>query len=247
MTSGMSHSKIMIGLCAVAFAVAGCKKDKGSESGSGSATTTGSATAPATGSGSATGSASTTAATGSGSATASAPTPTGKDQLTSAAWKDQKAGPLAFDRQVGSDDGNGNLQVFLIMNCPKGPEGCALLKYDNLKTEDLDAACKGWSMIHLAFGPSKGNQKAGMGKLALKPGKYGNGEAEPLRIKMVEYTNSDRSIGGQSAPTEPSVEITAASDTQIAGTFDSKDRGYAYQGSFTAQKCTCDPNQPICK
>ncbi|MEJ7596648.1 MAG: hypothetical protein WKG01_01960 [Kofleriaceae bacterium] len=169
----------------------------------------------------------------------------------SATWRDggKLAAPLSFDRQFWSDDTNGNLQIFLIGNCAKAPESCALLKYDNLQHEELDKLCPGWSAVHIVFNPKQGEQKAAMGSLKLAPGKYGTA-SEPLTLGMVEYTNkfdgNPGTVGGKIYQEAPNVELTQVSDT-IAGTFDSKDGDYAFKGAFTAKKCTCDPNQPVCK
>ena len=157
--------------------------------------------------------------------------------------------PLAFDRQLWSDDGNGNLQMFLIAKCPNAPAECDLLKYDNLQHEDLDKICKGWTMIHIVFNPKK-DQKAHMGPLPVKPGKYG-GDSEPIALGMIEYTDKNDgnpgTVGGQIYPKDPNVEVTEASDTIMAGTFDAKDGDYAYKGSFSAKKCVCDENVGTCK
>jgi hypothetical protein len=237
---------LSITLCAFAFAAGGCKKKNDTTAtGSGSAAPAGSATE--TGSGSAT-------AMSSGSAAATPTTPAGKDELSAATWKKQdKPGkldaPLAFDRQFYSDDANGNLQMFLIGNCAKGPaEVCTLLKYDNLQHEELDKVCPGWSMVHIVINPAK-DQKAGMGPLKLTPGKLGTA-SEPIKLGMVEYTDKNDgtpgTVGGQIYQKEPNVELTAVGDT-IAGTFDSKDGDRAFKGSFHAKKCVCDPNNPVCK
>ena len=246
----MKHSILTLTLCSVVFAAAGCKKKTATNaSGSGSATTTGSATE--TGSGSAT-MAGSGSAPGSGSAAPT--TPAGKDELTSATWKKKdKPGkldaPLAFDRQLYSDDGNGNMQVFLIAKCDKAPaDVCALLKYDNLQHEELDKVCAGWSMVHIVFNPAK-DQKAKMGPLPLAAGKFG-GKSEPIKLGMVEYTDKNDgnpgTVGGQIYQEEPNVEVTQVGET-LAGTFDSKDADRAFKGSFHAKKCTCDPNTPVCK
>lgn len=246
----MKLSILTLTLCSVVFAAAGCKKKTAtSESGSntGSATATGSATT--TGSATPTGSGS---ADGSGSAAPT--TPAGKDELTSATWKkNDKPGkldaPLAFDRQLYSDDGNGNMQVFLIAKCDKAPaDVCALLKYDNLQHAELDKACPGWSMVHIVFNPAK-DQKAKMGPLPLAAGKFGT-KSEPVKLGMVEYTDKNDgtsgSVGGQIYQEEPNVEVTQVGDT-LAGTFDSKDGDRAFKGSFHAKKCVCDPNSGACK
>jgi hypothetical protein len=226
----MKLSILTITLCSVAFATAGCSK-KSAESGSGSATTTGS---------------------GSGSAAPTAAA--GKDELSSATWKkNDKPGkldaPLAFDRQFYSDDGNGNLQIFLVGKCAKGPEVCALLKYNNLQHEDLDKVCPGWSMVHIVFNPKQGDQKAGMGPLKIAPGKFGT-KSVPIALGMVEYTDkndgSAPTVGGQIYQETPNVELTQVGAT-IAGTFDSKNGDVTAKGSFTAKKCVCDPNTPVCK
>jgi len=248
----MRASILTITLCSALVAMAGCKKKSPAATGSGSEAAGGSASTTAPGSGSAP-TAGSAAAAGSGSATAPA-TPAGKDELTSATWKkDGKEGklaaPLAFDRQIWSDSNHGNLQIFLIGNCPKAPEPCALLKYDNLQHETLDKVCPGWSMIHIVFHPKKGEQKANMGPLKLTTGKYG-GESPGLQLSMLEYTDKNDgnpgTVGGQSYQKEPNVDITQVGDT-IAGSFDTKYNDYAYKGSFTAKKCTCDPNEPVCK
>jgi hypothetical protein len=167
-----------------------------------------------------------------------------KAELTSASWNDQKAGPLAFDRQVFADDGHGNAQLYLLANCPKAPAGCAVLRYEQLKPEVVSSACPGWTMVHLAFNPKEG-QKADMGPLTLVPGKLG-GETAPVRASMVEYTNRDRSIGGQAYDKGEGVELTQVTDTTIAGSFDVKDGAYAYKGAFSATKCTCRESDGYC-
>src|ERR1043165_5662727 len=98
----MKLSILTITLCS-ALAIVGCKK-KGNTAETGTGTDTASGSATMTASGSAT----MTASGSSGSA------PAGKGELTSATWT--KGGkidaPLAFDRQLWSDDGSGNLQMF---------------------------------------------------------------------------------------------------------------------------------------
>jgi hypothetical protein len=187
---------------------------------------------------------------GSGAATTGSMTQPagGKSELTSATWKKKdkegKAGPLAFDRQLWVDDGHGNSQVYLIANCPKAATDCELAKHAILQPDLVNAKCeKGWSMIHFAFSPPKGEQKANMGPLKVTPGKYGYKKGNPT--VFLEYTNNDRSIGAQSYQEDEFLEVTQVGET-IAGTFNTKYQDMAYQGSFSAKKCTCDKGTGVC-
>jgi hypothetical protein len=88
-----------------------------------------------------------------------------------------------------------------------------------------------------------------MGPLPLKPGQYG-GDSEPVALGMIEYTDKNDgnpgTVGGQIYQKQPAVEVTQVGDT-LAGSFDAKDGEYAYKGSFSAKKCTCDENDGTCK
>jgi hypothetical protein len=179
---------------------------------------------------------------GSGGSNGSAATvaPAMADGLESATWKTDKgpgkAGPLKFDRQIVGDDGNGNLQLWLIANCPTIPQDCSMMKFAMLQPDTLEKTCKGWTMVHVAFGVK--DQKADMGPLKPPPGKYGY-KTEPMTA-WLEYTNADRSVGGQSYQETDQINLTTNSDTTMAGTFDTKYEDYAYKGAFTATKCKCD-------
>jgi len=172
----------------------------------------------------------------------------GKQEYT-ATWDGTTVGPTKFDRQVWSDDGNGNLQIFLFANCPSAPQDCSVLKYDQINQAALKAVCPDFTVIHIPFGPA-GQQTGGMGPLALEPGKYG-GKTEKFHAGMVEHGNADYKMSNQIYGDVPDVDITqVGADGIIAGSFDSTDprqAGRHFTGAFSAQKCVCEKGTGECK
>lgn len=172
------------------------------------------------------------------------PPPTAAKNELTATYKGKTDGPLTPSNAIYSDDNNGNLQIFLLANCPGAPAGCGAMKYGTLDRDGLKKICPGWTMMFIPFSPEQ--QTVGMGPLKLTAGKYGKATAG-IHAAMVEYSNADYSKGGQIYQDGPSVELTSATDNQLVGTFEAKKADELhYTGSFSATKCKCDLASGTC-
>lgn len=156
-----------------------------------------------------------------------------------------KVGPMTFDHQVVTDDGDGNHVVMLIANCPQITESCSIPKYLRENKDLLDAQCPGYTEVAIAFGAKE--QTAKMGPLTIPVGKYGDAADQPLRAKMVELSDKETAWSGmQLSPEEPYVDVTRSDAKGMAGTFNAKDGQRTIEGSFDAKTCTCDQNTGVC-
>jgi hypothetical protein len=173
------------------------------------------------------------------------PPPAPKAGFTATKRDGTKVGPMTFDHQVVTDDGNGNHMVLLIANCPQITESCSIPKYLRENKDLLNEKCPGYTEVAIAFGPKE--KTANMGPLTIPVGKYGDAADAPLRASMVELSDKATAWSGmQLSPEQPYVDVTRSDAKGMAGTFAAKEDPKSIEGSFDAKACACDQNTGVC-
>lgn len=173
------------------------------------------------------------------------PAPAASASFTAVKSDGTKVGPMTFDHQVVTDDGNGNHMVLLIANCPQITEACSIPKYLREDKDLLNAQCPGYTEVAIAFSPKE--KKANMGPVVVPVGKYGDADGQPLRASMIELSDKATAWSGmQLSPDEPYLDVTRSDDKGMAGTFNAKDGDRSIEGSFDAKTCSCDQNTGAC-
>lgn len=161
-----------------------------------------------------------------------------------------KVGPLTFDHQIITDDGQGNHMALLIANCPQITDSCSIGKYLRENQELLDQQCPAWAEIAITFQAK--DRHANMGPVTVPTGAFTSSGDQPMAIGMVEYseTKSAHAYATMQVHNDKAtmVEVTRADAKGLAGkiTARSESGSTAIEGTFDARACTCDQNTGVC-